>query len=151
MNSDQLRMARALLRLGIRELAEIAGVGPSSIQRLEAGRKPHAATAAKLRAALEERGVVFLPALSPYYGAGVALRHGVPSPVTDEEDGVDTDAADASNPEIRGWEETEFSAALVEAMARHWSDSDRWQALSEPSRQALLERMRRAPKARLKG
>jgi transcriptional regulator with XRE-family HTH domain len=44
MNGDQLRMARALLRLTVRELAQASGVDKMAIVRFEAGRNPHAAT-----------------------------------------------------------------------------------------------------------
>ena len=80
MTSDQLRMARALLRLTIVELAEIAGVDKMGIVRMEAGRKPHSATVEKLRRVFVERGVVFIGAAEPYYGPAVAMQHGLEAP-----------------------------------------------------------------------
>jgi transcriptional regulator with XRE-family HTH domain len=59
MNAAQCRMARAAIKLGVRELAEAAQVAPSTITRLEAGETLGARTVAAIRAALEEAGVVF--------------------------------------------------------------------------------------------
>ncbi len=59
----QLRLARTALRLGIRDVAEAAGVSPTTVTRFESGRGGvHSGTLTSLEAALEARGVVFLPA-----------------------------------------------------------------------------------------
>ncbi len=77
MNSDQLRMARALLRLTIIDLAEISGVDKMAIVRFEAGRNPHAATVEKLRKTFNERGVIFIGAVDTCWEATVAMKHGM--------------------------------------------------------------------------
>lgn len=73
--SEQVRAARALLRLEQRELAEMSGVSLPSIKRLEL--QPGALAAQKrtieaIRIALEAAGVEFIPENGG--GAGVRLR-----------------------------------------------------------------------------
>lgn len=77
--SEQLRAARALVRLDQAELAKRSGVSVPTIKRLEAqdgelsANKP---TLAAIRGALEESGVQFVePGVDPL-GPGVALKGG---------------------------------------------------------------------------
>ena len=61
--SLQLRLARTALRLGIRELADAAGVSPTTVTRYESGRGGvHSGTLSSLETTLEQRGVVFVAA-----------------------------------------------------------------------------------------
>jgi transcriptional regulator with XRE-family HTH domain len=63
---DQIRMARAALRLGIRELAALAKVAPMTVSRLETGRSGgHAETIRKIERALEKAGIEFINGDSP--------------------------------------------------------------------------------------
>lgn len=56
----QCRMARAALRLGVRELAELAGVSALTVTRFETGQSSgQGSTLVKLRAAFEAAGVQF--------------------------------------------------------------------------------------------
>jgi predicted transcriptional regulator len=55
----QCRMARAALRIGVRELAAIAKVAPGSVARFEAGLTLQDRTIAAMRTALEKAGVQF--------------------------------------------------------------------------------------------
>jgi transcriptional regulator with XRE-family HTH domain len=69
----QIRMARAALQLGVRELAEMAGVATATIMRFEKERGGlNTATTAKLKAALEAAGIVFIEQNGN--GPGVRLR-----------------------------------------------------------------------------
>jgi transcriptional regulator with XRE-family HTH domain len=68
----QLRMARAALKLGVRELAASAKVSPATITRIEGDQPANASTLAALRAALEAAGVEFISENGG--GAGVRLR-----------------------------------------------------------------------------
>jgi transcriptional regulator with XRE-family HTH domain len=69
--SDQIRMARAALRLSIRELAGLAKVAPMTVSRLETGRSGgHADTIRKIERALEKAGIEFINGDAP----GVRLR-----------------------------------------------------------------------------
>lgn len=68
----QSRMARAATGLGVRELAEQAGVSPNTVARLERGEELKPATLEAIRTALEEAGVIFIDENTE--GAGVRLR-----------------------------------------------------------------------------
>lgn len=72
MNAAQSRMARAATGLGVRELAEAAGVSPNTVARLERGEELRQTTVAAIRAALEAAGVDFIEENGG--GAGVRLR-----------------------------------------------------------------------------
>ncbi|MGE4063619.1 MAG: helix-turn-helix domain-containing protein [Rhodospirillaceae bacterium] len=75
LTGEQIRAARALLRIDQPELERLAGVSLPTIKRLElmegacAGR---ASTIAAIRSALEKKGVEFIPQNGG--GAGVRLR-----------------------------------------------------------------------------
>lgn len=71
--APQIRMARAALGFSVRELAERSGVADSTILRFETGRGSIlAANLNRLQLALEEAGVVFIPA-DASGGPGVRL------------------------------------------------------------------------------
>lgn len=139
-------MARALLRLGIRELATAAEVSRPAIVRMENGKgKPHAATEAKLQRTLEAMGIVFIGALEPLHGPAVALRWGMEPPAAAED--AETPGDDeASEIKARSWEEIDAALddEMREAMADYWGDPARWNALSEVSRKTLAKVMGRA-------
>jgi transcriptional regulator with XRE-family HTH domain len=145
MTSEQLRMARALLRLGLRELSARAEVSRAAIVRMEAGRgKPHAATEAKLQRALEAMGVVFIGAHEPLHGPAVALRWGMEPPsVADDVETPDDD--EASELKARPWEEIDAAIddEMRDAIADYWLDPARWAALSDISRETLAKTIRR--------
>lgn len=64
-------MARAALKIGVRDLAELAGVAPMTISRLENGQSGgHAETLTKIQKALESSGLIFVPE----NGAGAGVR-----------------------------------------------------------------------------
>ena len=73
LTSDQIRAVRALLRWSGRELAEKAGVHPTTVQRMERGDGPVGGTVqtlAKVERALEQAGVAF----TTQNGPGVRLK-----------------------------------------------------------------------------
>lgn len=72
MNATQCKMARAALELGVRDLADLAGVGQATISRLERGEKLRDSTVHVIRSALESAGVIFIEENGE--GAGVRLR-----------------------------------------------------------------------------
>lgn len=78
MTPQQCRMARAALDLGMRELAELADVSPSTLVRLERGDALHPRTTQFVRGVLEAAGVDFIDrdAISARGGAGVRLGDG---------------------------------------------------------------------------
>jgi transcriptional regulator with XRE-family HTH domain len=59
MKAIQLRMARAAVGWGVRELAKEAGVTANTVTRIENGADAKQSTMDKLRRALEEAGVEF--------------------------------------------------------------------------------------------
>jgi predicted transcriptional regulator len=65
-------MARAALLLGVRDLAAMAKVSPTTITRLERGEGIYPRTLSAIRSALESAGVEFIAENGG--GAGVRLR-----------------------------------------------------------------------------
>jgi transcriptional regulator with XRE-family HTH domain len=72
MKSIQLRMARAALGWGVRDLAENAGVTANTVTRIENGADARQSTMDRLKAALEAAGVQFIDENGG--GPGVRLR-----------------------------------------------------------------------------
>ena len=66
-------MARAALQLGVRELATMARVSPTTITRLERGEGLYPRTVDAIRAVLEAAGVEFIPE-NGSGGGGVRLK-----------------------------------------------------------------------------
>jgi predicted transcriptional regulator len=58
---EQIRMARAALRWGVRDLAREAQVTAATITRIEAGKPAHASTLKAIQEAFETAGVEFIP------------------------------------------------------------------------------------------
>lgn len=74
LHASQVRMARAALRISVRELAVLSGVADSTILRFETGKGAILATnMARIQEALEEAGVLFLSA-DANGGPGVRLK-----------------------------------------------------------------------------
>lgn len=55
----QIRMARAALGWGVRDLGEKTGLAPGTITRIENGKEAMGGSLRKIRQALEEAGVDF--------------------------------------------------------------------------------------------
>jgi transcriptional regulator with XRE-family HTH domain len=72
MKPIQLRMARAAVGWGVRELAEKAGVTANTVTRIENGSDARQSTMDSLQQALEAAGVVFIEENGG--GPGVRLR-----------------------------------------------------------------------------
>lgn len=141
MTSEQLRMARALLRIGVRELAAMAGVSKTTVVRFEAGGKPHASVEEKLQAALQSQGVIFIGAVEPFHGPTVAMRWGMqpPTPKSDDDGDEAGDENDDGGHKMRAWDETddEFDDDEKAAMFTYWTAPERWNGLSQESRKAF--------------
>ena len=58
--ADQCRMARAALRINIRDLAIEAGVSPTTITHLERGESLYPRTVEAIQAVLEAKGIEFI-------------------------------------------------------------------------------------------
>ena len=72
MRAIQLRMARAAVGWGVRELAEKAGVTANTVTRIENGADAKQSTLDRLKSALEAAGVEFIDENGG--GPGVRLR-----------------------------------------------------------------------------
>ncbi len=70
MNGTQIRMARAALKMNVRDLATAAQVSPNTISRIEADLPANASTLAAIQRALEAAGVEFTNGDQP----GVRLK-----------------------------------------------------------------------------
>ena len=75
MTPGQVRMARSALRLGVRELAELAKVTPATVTRFETEKGGlQLSTAEAIRKALEAQGIQFLDTGQVAAGPGVVVR-----------------------------------------------------------------------------
>jgi transcriptional regulator with XRE-family HTH domain len=70
MLASQCKLARAALRLGVRELAELADLSPDTVTRFEAGEALKPRTVGAIQQALEAAGVEFIGGSRP----GVRMR-----------------------------------------------------------------------------
>lgn len=70
MTPAQSRMARAALQMGIRDIAKLAKVAPSTVSRLEAGEALQPRTVEAIQAAFERAGIEFTNGDAP----GVRLK-----------------------------------------------------------------------------
>ncbi|MGC2409574.1 MAG: helix-turn-helix domain-containing protein [Methyloceanibacter sp.] len=70
---EQVRMARAALGWGVRELGKRADVAANTVSRYENGMGTTVKTLGQVQTALERGGVVFIPA-DESGGPGVRLR-----------------------------------------------------------------------------
>ena len=69
---EQVRMARAALKWGVRDIGRAAGVSPATVTKVEAGRPANTATLTALRVAFEAAGVEFID--TDNGGPGVRLK-----------------------------------------------------------------------------
>ena len=70
---SQVRMARAALGWGVRDLADRAGLAPNTVSRFENGLGTNVTTLKQIQSALEEAGIVFIPGDSAG-GPGIQLK-----------------------------------------------------------------------------
>lgn len=147
MTPAQLRMARALLQLGIRELAEKAGVDKMSVQRIESGRRAHPPTMAKIREALVAEGIVFIGAVEPFHAETVAMRWGLEPAQWDDgnQAAYSDDEEENGEDQAQSWDRAD--AALdpdqLAALRSYWADEARRRALTQASQTVLEETLNR--------
>jgi predicted transcriptional regulator len=70
---EQIRMARAALKWGVRDLGRHAGVSANTVSRFEVGMGTTVATLARIVRTLEKEGIIFIPE-DEQGGPGVRLR-----------------------------------------------------------------------------
>jgi transcriptional regulator with XRE-family HTH domain len=69
----QIRMARAALGWGVRDLANNAGLSPNTVSRFENGAGARVDTLGQIQYVLEKAGITFIPA-DEVGGPGVRLK-----------------------------------------------------------------------------
>jgi len=148
---EQVRMARALLRLTMKDTAKLAGIDQGTIVRIEAGFNAYALTLNHLRQVLEAAGARFIDPVEGDHGPGVALKWGAALPA--RQPGEGTAAGETGEGGLRAaWDEGEdgadLDALLCEApglnpdMAEMWRDDpDLWARLSQGGRETLSRSM----------
>lgn len=75
----QVKMARAALGLGVRELGALADVNPNTVTRFETGGGIQLATAQAIETALINAGVEFIPENGGGAGVRLSKRAAVPA------------------------------------------------------------------------
>jgi transcriptional regulator with XRE-family HTH domain len=69
---SQVRMARAALGWGVRDLGKQAAVAPNTVSRFENGLGTNVSTLRQIQSALEKAGIIFIPA-DGVAGPGIRL------------------------------------------------------------------------------
>jgi transcriptional regulator with XRE-family HTH domain len=139
---DQLRMARAALRLTVKETADLAGIDKGTIVRIEAGENAYRLTLNRLQEVLETGSVVFLEPVDGVAGPGVRLRWGVEVQTRVAEKGERDDEAKSGTRKARNADED------AAELAAYWADNpDKWAKLSQSGRQVLSNMMFGSPEA----
>jgi transcriptional regulator with XRE-family HTH domain len=148
MEAHQLRAARALLAMRIRELAELSGVSKTTIVNLEAGGRSHTATIEKLREVLIAQGIVFIGETAPFYKSTVALRYDMDLPSVKTEEDQQELNEDGIVPKAQAWDDVEIaeSAERIEAMRDYLlSHPEEWQQLTTSSKRTLRKVLSGSP------
>ena len=151
LSAEQIRMARAALKLTMRDLATRAGIDKSTLVRIEAGYGAHAFTLRQLREVLETAGVIFLEA-DGNAGPGVRIKLGVKIPQPAHAEGTAAGEAGDGGMKAAAWDEDEEDADLDALlgeepelnpdMAEMWRDDpELWARLSEGGRETLSRSM----------
>ena len=73
LTNEQIRMARAALGWGVRDLAQSSGVSANTVSRFENGLGVQVETLRRLEDALENAGIIFIPE-DENFGPGVRLK-----------------------------------------------------------------------------
>jgi transcriptional regulator with XRE-family HTH domain len=105
LTAEQLRMARAALRLTVKALAVLAGVDEGTIIRIEAGKRSYKRTLRDLREALEQQGVVFLEEQADVCRPGVALAWNAKLDTDENEADDASSGTPGSGLHSRAWDE----------------------------------------------
>ena len=122
--NDQLRMARAALRLNITDLAKLAGINKGTIVRIEAGFGAHPLTLKQLQEVLEIAGVIFIEA-DDNAGPGVRLKLGAEIPQRAPGEGAEPGEAGEGGMKA-SWDDFDEDANLDALQARSLRSIPAW-------------------------
>ena len=122
---DQLRMARAALKLSIQEVSRRTGIDKSTIVRAEAGGNTYYQTMIKLQTLLEAEGVEFIDPVEGQRGAGVALKWGIEPAKRLRRDGIEDDTSEDGGKRALDPDLMDFMSSAV------------WLQISEDGREAI--------------
>ena len=148
---DQLRMARAALKMTIREVSELTGIDKSTVVRTEAGGKAYYQTISTLQALFERLGIEFIDPIEGVRGQGVCFKWGADVP--QRQPGEGTAAGTDGETGIKAaWDDIEGDAdldallseepGLNPDMAEMWqADPELWARLSQGGRETLSRSM----------
>jgi transcriptional regulator with XRE-family HTH domain len=131
----QLRMARAALKWGVRDVAKAAKVSPATVTRIESDASANASTLAAICGALEAAGVIFIDQNGE--GPGVRLRKGAK--------GMDQMNGDWENAPKDGTVILAFFETGPKAMDAKWEDGE-WKIPSEHGKWISLKYSRGSSK-----
>jgi transcriptional regulator with XRE-family HTH domain len=154
---EQCRAARAVLDMQQRELAAKSKVSKKTIADFERGlRSPYVRTLEDLRRTFEAEGVVFVPPVEGVHSGAVGLKWGFKPVARTASRSEDQDGVGSSGLDAMGWDDWEGDSVEDDEPLPplDWTDDDKrsqiemwrsqpekWAALHEVSRQALLRAM----------
>jgi transcriptional regulator with XRE-family HTH domain len=158
LSAGQLRAARALLRWEQATVAGRAKISVETIKRLERLEGPLKAvkvsTIEAIQTAFEAAGVEFINPVEGVRGPGVCLKWGIESAKLEAASGEDQAGQGEGGLSANSCEWADEDEPIIslpplswtcqdrEAQIEHWREnSEKWAALHEVSRQALLQAM----------
>jgi transcriptional regulator with XRE-family HTH domain len=144
--SEQLRMARAALKMTMRDLADRAEIDKGTLVRIEAGYGAHPFTLRQLQSVLEAAGIEFIDPIEGVRSGGVALKWGVQIGPKSQRSVRSEEEPDTAL-EALAWddefEDVQAVSPEIEELRSYWRERpEEWAALHASSRFALLREMR---------
>ena len=145
-------MARALLKLTVRDLSDLTEIDKGTISRIENGGGAQVGTLHRLRSLCEDQGVLFIDPVEGVHKATVAFKWGADIPQRAPADGTAAGDDGEGGMKAASWDDFEdgadIEAILGDApglnpdMAEMWRDDpELWARLSEGGRETLSRSM----------
>ncbi len=151
LTAAQLRMARAALRLTMKDTAAKASIDVGTVVRIEAGASAYQVTLAHLRHVLEQAGLLFIDPVEGVHQGAVGLKWGVE--LSQRPSGSDTEAGEGKQggSQAGAWDDgidalhDDVEPAAdpeIEEMRGYWrANPEKWGAMHASTRWALLREM----------
>ncbi len=145
---EQIRMARALLKLSVRDLSDLTEIDKGTISRIENGGGAQIGTLHRLRSLCEDQGVLFIDPVEGVHKATVAFKWGAEVSQRSPGDGVMPGEA-ATGGMKAAWDDFEEAADLDALLGEEpglnpemWRDDpELWARLSQGGRETLSRSM----------